>query len=106
MILTLTPCRGDTPLAAELAGDVLVLNGAAFDFSALPEGGLLPQATVDCAWIASDVTRSGGHVCMTLILPHGGNAPEATRFPAPVTVTDEGPVALPLYDTPEEGMPE
>ena len=34
--------------------------------------------------------------------PHGANAPEATRFPAPLTPTKDGPVDLPPTDLPQD----
>ena len=30
-------------------------------------------------WLASDVTRTGGQIRLTLILPHGTDAPAARR---------------------------
>jgi hypothetical protein len=42
-----------------------------------------------------------GVLTVPLILPHGGDAPEATRFPAPIDAGD-GPVALPPYNAPED----
>ncbi len=59
---------------------------------------MVPRTAVACDWLSGDVTRVGGVLNLTLILPHGANAPHATRFPAPVTVTTDGPVPLPPYD--------
>lgn len=102
MHITLTPVRMDQTLAASKAGDVLTLNGTAFDFTPLPEGGRLPRAAVDCPWLASDVTREGGTIRLTLILPHGAEAPGETRFPAPLFLSEDGPVALPPHSAVEE----
>ena len=101
MQITLTPVRLDTPLTLHRSGDVLTINGTAYDFGPLPEGAILPRAAVDCDWLASDVERIGGEIHLTLILPHGAHAPEATRHPAPLTLTGDGPVALPAHDTEE-----
>jgi len=106
MKITLSPQFRDDPLTLHRTGDVLTVNGDAFDFGQLPEGATLPRAAVGCDWIEGNVTRTGGVIHLTLILPHGANAPEATRYPAPLTLTGDGPVELPLYDTPIEEVAE
>lgn len=98
MQIELSPMRLDSALTVHVAGDVLTTNGVAYDFGPLPEGGILPRDAAGCPWLASDVTRTGGEIVLTLILPHGADAPVETRFPAPITVTDDGPVALPSYN--------
>jgi len=100
MHITLTPMRHDTPLMLERHGDSLTVNGTALDFSPLPEGATLPRDAVECEWLASDITRSGGVLHLTLILPHGANAPEETRFPKALVLTTDGPVELPAYEEP------
>jgi hypothetical protein len=97
MILTFSPMRLDEPLTASVSGQALTLNGTELDFSPLPAGATLPRAAIDNPWIAGDVTRAmDGTLTVPLLLPHGANAPEETRFPAPITVTS-GPVPLPAY---------
>jgi len=98
MQITLTPQRRDDTLTLTRSGDVLTINGEAFDFTAIPEGGTLPRDAVACDWLAGDVTRSGGVLHLTLILPHGADAPQETLFPAALTLTGDGPVALPPYE--------
>jgi hypothetical protein len=99
MNITLSPQRRDDgPLTLSRQGDVLTINGTAYDFSQLPDGATLPREAVECQWLVSDVERIGGVLHLTLLLPHGGTAPEATRFPAPLTVTDNGPITLPPYE--------
>ena len=98
MHLTFSPVRRDDTLTLSRAGDVLTVNGEAFDFSPLPEGATLPRNAIDCEWIAGDVSRVDGVLTVPLILPHGQKAPEETRFPAPITLTEDGPVDLPAYD--------
>ncbi|NYS26206.1 hypothetical protein HUK65_14520 [Rhodobacteraceae bacterium 2376] len=99
MKITLTPVYMDAPLVLERAGDVLTLNGTAYDFTPLPEGATLPRAAVGCDWLASDVARVDGALQLTLILPHGGHAPPRTLFPAPVIDPPDGPVPLPPFST-------
>ena len=42
------------------------------------------------------MTRVDGRITLTLVLPHGSDAPEAARFPQPIIVTQAGPIPLPL----------
>ncbi|WOI35009.1 hypothetical protein R1T40_09880 [Tritonibacter scottomollicae] len=98
MQISFTPTRCDTALTATRQGDVLTLNGEAFDFTALSEGDVLPREAVTCDWLASEATRQNGEIHLTLILPHGADAPEETRFPQPVTLTGDGSVPLPPYE--------
>ena len=107
-IITLTPMRRDDALTLQRAGDVLTINGISYDFGLLPEGGLLPRDAVGCDWLASDVTRIGGALHLTLILPHGPipypAPPEAAAvlFPQPIHVTSNGPIVLPSWAPPPE----
>lgn len=95
MLIELSPQeRADRP-TLHRAGDVLTVNGVAYDFGPLPEGGRLPREAVDCPWLASDVTREGGTIRLTLILPYRAGAPEEVRFPAPLVLTTDGPITLP-----------
>lgn len=98
MILNLVPMRRNTALTVSRAGDVLTINSKVFDFSGIPEGASLPRQAIASDWIAGDVERDDqGQLTVPLILPHGPNAPESTRFPAPVTLTADGPVDLPPH---------
>ncbi len=98
MHITLAPIRSDSELTLARAGSALVINGVTYDFAPLPEGAILPRAAVDCPALADDVTRTGGVLQITLLLPHGGSAPPETLFPEPITVTSDGPVSLPPHD--------
>lgn len=96
MHITLSPVRRDDRLTLHRAGDVLTVNGETFDLSGIPEGATLPRDAVDCDWLASDIARSGGVLHLTLILPHGADAPPEARFPAPLVLTSDGEVAMPI----------
>lgn len=109
MHITLSPIRSDAALTLHRAGDVLTINGAVLDLSAIPEGATLPAGAVACDWIAGPITRTGGVLHLTLLLPHGAipdPAPpeaQAVTHPAPLTLTGDGPVTLPHWapeDTP------
>lgn len=97
--IALTPMRRDDSLSLSKSGDTLTINGEAFDLSGIPDGATLPREAVTCDWLASDIERIGTTIHLTLILPHGANAPHETLFPQPITVTADGPVALPEYET-------
>ena len=95
--LTLTPIRMQGPLAVAVRGDTLILNGEDFDFGPLPEGAVLPRAAVASDWLASDVTRRAGVLHLSLMLPHGADAPLDTRYPIPILVTRDGTVTMPAW---------
>ena len=102
MKIPLSPVRRDDRLTLSKSGDVLTINGEAFDLTGLPDGATLPRSAISSEWFAGDVTRDeAGELTVPLILPHGANAPEATRFPAPLQNVADGPVILPIYETPE-----
>lgn len=102
MKIILSPMRRDERLTLSKAGEALTLNGEAFDFTDLPNGATLPRSAISSDWIAGDVTRDeAGELTVPVILPHGANAPEATRFPAPLENVADGLVALPPYETSE-----
>jgi hypothetical protein len=107
MLLVFFPVRMDSDLTIHVAGEVLTLNETVLDLAALPPGGVLAQGDIDCAWIAGDVSRDAdGLLTVPVILPHGPDAPAARRFPAPLLVTADGPVALAPFDAPPEAAPE
>nr|WP_111300368.1 hypothetical protein [Paracoccus saliphilus] len=95
MKISFTPQLRADRLSVRVEGDTLTVNGEDFDFSSLEEGATLPAAAVECDFLASDVIREAGQITLTLILPHGSDAPEIVRFPQPVHVTGDGPVPLP-----------
>ena len=95
MQIAFSPVRRNETLTLHRAGDVLTINGEAFDFGPLPDGATLPREAIDSDWFAGPVERIDGLLHLTLVLPHGPHAPEATRYPAPVVLTGDGPVALP-----------
>jgi hypothetical protein len=97
MFITLSPMRGDTPLCLERHGDTLILNDKKLDLSGIPDGATLPRSAVACQWLAGDIDRIDGILHLTLILPHGANAPTAALFPARLVLEADGPVDLPSY---------
>jgi hypothetical protein len=100
MKITLSPQRREDSLQVIKQGDTLTINGTSYDFSVVPDGATLPKDAVDCPWLTSDVERIEGVLHLTLLIPHGPNAPEGTRFPAPLVNPTDGVLELPPYNTP------
>ncbi|WP_298187842.1 hypothetical protein [uncultured Pseudomonas sp.] len=100
MIIKLSPLRLDEALEASVAGDVITLNGQAFDFTQLPEGATLPADAIDSGHFGGPVERISGELHLTLRLPHGPNPSRAVAFPEPAHVTQDGPVKLPTDEVP------
>lgn len=95
MIIKLSPICWDRELSVSKAGDVLTINDEVFDFSPLPDGSLLPQAAVNCEFIAGDVKREGGVLTVVLLMPHAVEAGEAARFPDDIVNPADGVLELP-----------
>jgi hypothetical protein len=57
---------------------------------------LLPEGD-GSRWFAGPVTRQDGRIVVTLILPHGADAPHETRFPQPLALDGDGDVPLPAW---------
>ena len=95
MHITLIPQRRDDTLTVSKAGDMLTINGTAFDFSVIPEGATLPASAVDCPFITGDIERIAGVLHLTLLLPTGPNASQAACFPSPIINPADGVLELP-----------
>ena len=99
MKIKLSPVRMDSePLVTSVAGDVITINGIAYDLSPLGVGEELPA---EAPFVGSIIRDAEGVIHLTLQLPHGANAPEETRFPdaysEPMDITG-GDVPVPPYD--------
>lgn len=91
----LPQCRPDT-LTVHKAGDALTINGAAYDFSSLPDGATIPAGAVPCEWIVGPVERIGGILHLSMILPHNPVPSLAVAFPDPIINPPDGLIALPF----------
>jgi len=98
MEIKLSPQRRDDTLSVSKVGDVLTINGDAFDFSALPDGETVQPGVVPCEWIVGPVSRTGGELNITLILPHGPNPPASVAFPEPIINPADGVISLPTEE--------
>ena len=95
MKINLSPQRRDDTLTVTKQGDALTINGTAYDFSQLPDGGTLPADAVDSEFVIGSVDRVNGELELTLLLPHGADASEAAQFPQPVINPANGDLELP-----------
>jgi hypothetical protein len=102
MHISLIPQRPDASRPAAITvrkiGDVLTIEGEAFDFSSLPDGATIP--VVPCHWISGPVERVGGSLHLSLLLPC---APEFAGSELPPLIDPpDGLLDLPdLYPAPE-----
>lgn len=99
MRISFIPQRRDDTLTVTREGDVLTINGEVYDFSALPNGGLLPVEAINSDWIVSDVVRTDDGLAFTLLLPHGPDPSAAVAFPQDLVNPANGIVAVP-FDPP------
>ena len=102
MHITLIPQRRDDRLSLSKSGDLLTVNGEDFELSGIPDGAILPREAVACEWLASDIERIDGVLHLSLILPHGAQAPAEALFPGPITIAADGAIPLPAGSLPEE----
>lgn len=98
MRILLSPIRRDDTLTVVKSGDSLTINGEAFDFATLPNGGSIPLGDIPCSWIAGPVDRIAGELHIPLLLPHGPNPEPYQAFPGALANPPNGIVDLP-FDT-------
>lgn len=91
LTIIFAPVRRDGSLTLERQGNSLIANGAAYDLAALAAE---ESDSPGEGWVQSvRLTEAGLEV--VVLLPHGADAPEAVRFPQPVTVETDGEIAVP-----------
>ena len=100
--IKLSPIRSElTPPVVSAQGDVLTINGEAFDFSQLQEGETLMNSSnppsVASEYIKADVPRENGYITPNLRLPYSYGADQSVRYPNPnpLVIDTDGPVTLP-----------
>lgn len=107
-VISFSPVRRDDRYSLAASGEALAFDGQRLDLSVIPEGATLPAGALDCPWIAGPITREGGVIHLTLVLPHGPiphpAPPEAQTvlYPDPIHIAHDGPVALPAWTPAEE----
>lgn len=95
MKINLSPQFRNEALAVIKAGDKLIINGEAFDFTQLPEGAILPASAVDCEFIIGDVRRQDGELHLTLLLPISWDAGHEACFPESIVNPEDGRIKMP-----------
>ncbi|MEG0923199.1 MAG: hypothetical protein RSD57_15915 [Comamonas sp.] len=95
MKIQLSPQVRNGELNVSKSGDTLTINGTVYDFAPLSDGALLPAAAIQCEHIVGDVTRVGGQLHITLLLPIAWDAPHETCFPEPIVNPPDGVINLP-----------
>jgi hypothetical protein len=95
MNITLTPQVRHDSLTLSKSGDILTINGIAFDFSFIEEGDVLPNDAVECDLLVSDVTRTDGAIVLTLLLPIKNTSSDAAKFPEPILNAPDGDIEVP-----------
>ena len=99
MQISFSPQRSDATLKVTKVGETLKIGTKTFDFSVIPEGGILPAEAVDSEYVAGDVRREGGQLKLTLLLPHGADPSPAVCFPEPLINPADGVLPLPTDAT-------
>lgn len=95
MHIILSPQRREDTLEISKNGDILIINGEAFDFSPMNEGDTLPAGATTCEWIIGDVHKEAGELKLKLILPLPVNFSPEQAFPEPLISVPNGPVMFP-----------
>ena len=98
MQITLSPQYRDgaEQMTLTRTGDVLSIDGSDCDLT----------APGDCPWLVEAPVQEDGIWHVALIFPIGPRAPHEALFPAQITVTGDGPIALPQFDLPASDPPE
>jgi hypothetical protein len=102
MRIVFSPQRSDGSLTIVKNGDALTINGAAFDFTTLPDGATIRAGDIPSEWIVGPVARIAGEIHITLILPHGPKPSPQVAFPAALVSPPDGPLAIPQDQQTEE----
>lgn len=95
MIIKLSPQRRDDTLEVVKDGQVLIVNGEDFDFSAIPDGATLPRSAIKSEWFAGDVEMISGELVVTLLFPNPGNYSPEQAFPVDLVAVPDGRVSFP-----------
>lgn len=104
MQINLSPVRGlpgDLETALSVSGDVLMVDGVAYDLSSVPEGGAAtPEGDHP---FTGDITRTGGEITCSVMVKLGDDAtPYQPADPAHwVVAVVDGAVTIPAERVPE-----
>lgn len=99
MRISFSPQFRSDALVVSKVGDVLTINGDVIDLSVIPDGATLPASAIDSEWIAETVERIDGVLHLVLLLPHGPSPEPWQAFPDPISITEDGPIDIPVDTT-------
>ena len=88
----------EAPLSIKRTGQSLEINGKELDFSVIPNGATLEDASeaTNCPYIVGNIDRDmSGVLHITLLFPHASNAPYEARFPEIINNPPNGNIKLP-----------
>ncbi len=100
MQIKFVPQRRDGGLAVTLLGELLILNGVSFDLSGIGEGQILPITALDSTFFSGPITRAGGVIQVSVVLPYDEESEIDPMEIVEVTATI-GDVDVPGHDTPQ-----
>jgi len=103
MHIAFSPQQRTSRLSLHKTGDALTINGEVFDFSVVPDGATLPEKAISSDWFVGPVERIGGELHISVVLPHGPTPSQSVAFPHPITVNEDGPIAVPSDELEEAG---
>jgi hypothetical protein len=93
---------GDAETEASVAGDVLTVDGHAYDLSAVPEGGEAMPQGLQHPFIGP-ITRFAGEISAALVWRYDAETAEAEQGSVhPVAIVSKGPVPDPVTRRPIE----
>ncbi len=95
MKINLSPRGSLDTLQVVKSGDILTVNGEAFDFSRMADGDTLPASAISSVWFMDKVDRVGDELELTLTLPLPANYSPEQAFPVPLVDVPDGPVQFP-----------
>lgn len=93
MRIDLSPQVRAETFAVVKHGEILTINGEAFDFTGLNEGDTVES--VPCPSIIGPVSRESGSLRIKLLLPCGYDAPLGRTFPSPIINPPDGQIIFP-----------
>lgn len=94
--ITLKAQIGDLPaLSLAVVGDVITINGDKLDLSSMQDGDVIEDGATDCLFVQGAIRKVAGMVQIALLFPCRPGAGKDARFPVPILVSADGPVALP-----------
>ncbi|MBK3745856.1 hypothetical protein G3A39_42635 [Paraburkholderia aspalathi] len=96
MRVSFSPQFSNETLTVIKSGGILTINGAAFDFTALPDDATIPPDATGCKWIIGPVDRIDGVLHLTLLLPYSDDdADGSVTHPQPLINPPDGELAIP-----------